>query len=274
MRTKRLQKNAPPARRARTSSCARRPDRTARRRCDGACRRSGVGAAVPLGAYDVLDYLIGSNATVGDGLDQLCRYFDLVHPAVPLELERGPTPALVVHPPPAPPHIIDYLLAVVVTRFRDHGNAAFVPARAEVLHAAPASGAGAHERILGCPVRFSSGRIALALDPALLALPLAGRDAPLGRILERHARELLARRPEEDDWLARVEHVVAQELCRGNPTLDHVASRLGASARTVQRRLAEQRVVFKELVGGLAERHLRGTSWTGQSPSTWRLSET
>jgi YesN/AraC family two-component response regulator len=59
----------------------------------------------------------------------------------------------------------------------------------------------------------------------------------------------------------RLRRLVKEELCGGNPTLEHLAARLHMSARTLHRRLGEEgtsfRRVVKELRRELAERHLR-----------------
>ena len=60
---------------------------------------------------------------------------------------------------------------------------------------------------------------------------------------------------------ARLRRLVAEELCGGRPTLEHLATRLHMSGRTLHRRLGEEGTTFRRVVADvrreLAERHLR-----------------
>lgn len=73
--------------------------------------------------------------------------------------------------------------------------------------------------------------------------------------LDAYARDVLARLPADDDILDWVERVVAGAMGRGVPEMDHVASQLGMTARTLQRRLGERETTFQPLVDGVRRRY-------------------
>jgi YesN/AraC family two-component response regulator len=61
----------------------------------------------------------------------------------------------------------------------------------------------------------------------------------------------------------RLRCLLREELCGGEPTLEHLAARLHMSARTLHRRLAEEGTAFRRVVAEVrretAERHLRAS---------------
>jgi len=91
-------------------------------------------------------------------------------------------------------------------------------------------------------------------------VPLPTSDPALLEILKRHADHLLAKLPPSDDFIARVRQLIAQELTGGDPSADHLATRLGMSSRTLRRRLEERgtghKALLDEIRRELAMRHL------------------
>jgi two-component system LytT family response regulator len=86
----------------------------------------------------------------------------------------------------------------------------------------------------------------------LVTSPLAARGPDTGAIRARSAVETTSES---------LRRLLEQELCGGNPTLPHMATRLHMSARTLHRRLDEEGTAFRQVVDEvrreLAERHLR-----------------
>ena len=58
----------------------------------------------------------------------------------------------------------------------------------------------------------------------------------------------LSLRSEDEDLLAKVRHLISTSLGDGLPDLNQVASQLGMSARTLQRKLGEHDMVFSDLL--------------------------
>ena len=109
-----------------------------------------------------------------------------------------------------------------------------------------------HARLLGPSVRFGETTMAaLVFDAADLERPVPNADRSLLPIVERHLDELLAAADAsvDTDWLTAVRNAIAETVCDGAPTIQTIAKRLGLSVRTLQRRLGDQGVVFKTLVG-------------------------
>jgi AraC-like DNA-binding protein len=104
-----------------------------------------------------------------------------------------------------------------------------------------------HARLLGAPLRFRQPiAMTIVFDADVLARPVPGADRRLLPIVERHLEELLASK--DGSVLDDVRNAIAEALCDGAPTIRVVAKRLGASVRTLQRRLAAHGAVFTTLV--------------------------
>jgi AraC-like DNA-binding protein len=106
-----------------------------------------------------------------------------------------------------------------------------------------------HVRLLGVPLRFRRPlAMATVFDAAVLPRAVEGADRRLLPIVERHLVELLASTGDAGGWLDEVRNAIAESLCDGAPTIRTVAKRLGASVRTLQRRLGDHDAVFSTLV--------------------------
>ncbi|MEM9939686.1 MAG: AraC family transcriptional regulator ligand-binding domain-containing protein [Pseudomonadota bacterium] len=156
-----------------------------------------------------------------------------------------------------------------------------------------------YERHFGCPVHFGSNRDALLVSEETLDAPNRLGDETIAKFFDRHLEQELAALADETGLEQRVRIAVAKVLSEGVPTLSAVASGLGMSARTLQRRLSDQGQSFQSLVDlarqELAQQLLRDTDyslaevafltgfseqsgftrafkrWCGQTPRSYRL---
>ncbi len=151
----------------------------------------------------------------------------------------------------------------------------------------------------GCPVHFESGRDALLVSEATMDTPNKLGDATIARFFDQHLEQELASLDEAQTLEHAIRRAVTNVLSEGVPTVSQIASDLGMSSRTLQRRLAENGRTFQSIVDiarkSLAQRLLRETSyslaeiafltgfaeqsgftrafkrWAGQTPRSYRL---
>jgi AraC-like DNA-binding protein len=166
-------------------------------------------------------------------------------------------------------------------------------------HAAPED-ALPFANFFGCPVRFAAGENALLFAADLLAQPLLQADAELNLAMCDEARKAIARRSGETPIAAQVRQMLAPLLPKCEATLGHVASGMGITARTLQRRLANADFSFQAVLDDtrreLAQVYLRDAAlsaldvalllgyaeqssftrafrqWFGTTPTAWRAS--
>jgi len=257
---------------------------------------------VPFGAYEVLDYLILSSNTVGEGLTHFAEYFAIATRTSRYEIHPragGMAFELVWQTPPKGVmfHLRDYSLAAIAGRVAYAGGPR--PACVE-LAGPPLADASEYARGFGTDVKLRARHNALLFSEAAWNVPLPRRDADLNRTLRRHARLLLDRqpRPEAESTAMHVRAALLQESMAGPVSMEQVARRLATSPRTLQRRLCEEGTSFDELRrdvrAGLAREYLANPGlsigevayllgfsepsaftrafrrWTGQGPRAFR----
>ena len=189
---------------------------------------------------------------------------------------------------------------VAVTQIsREVSSRPFNPEAVFFTHAAP-DDISAHEAYFGCPVYFSSDRDGLQVSAAALDVPNRLGDAGVSDFFDTHLERELAALADDGALARRVRIQISHALSQGVPNVTDVAGRLGMSARTLQRRLADTGYAYQQLVDAarreLAERLLQGTDyslaevafmtgfsdqsaftrafkrWAGETPRSFRLS--
>jgi len=214
----------------------------------------------PLGAYPLLDYLIVTSSTVGEGMRRYARHSVLTGAPLHIELREDESPIRV---------LVDCLgrnpeftisLSLLHLRRETAGTL-----RAEyVSFAHQPDDRAAFEEAFGCPVHVNAPWSGFALSLEAWRLPMRRRDPILQSVLERHAAEVVAKIPVGDDTVTRLRRVLAQRVAGGDTRVSSVARDLGTSTRTLQRRLATAGVSYQEILDQsrceAAERHLGDTS--------------
>lgn len=155
-------------------------------------------------------------------------------------------------------HAVELTLGNLMTLLRWCLGADWRPRALRFAHAAPRN-LDVHRRVFRCPVEFGCDFDGVVIDRADLDAP-----NPHGEVnLARYAKELLDYQPPGLRALTTlaVQRNVQLLLPQGRCTVADVAAQLGASARTLQRRLAQERtefgIVANEVRRSLACRYLR-----------------
>lgn len=226
-----------------------------------------VGATTPFGTYDVVDYLAASSATVGAALQKLCRYFPLINPGVEIVLAApsANTGAEVTfrHRTPEPAEFFDdYTAGIIVSRFRDAAGESFAVERVAFQRPDPLATAWRErlEKFFGCRVETGAPQTAFTFPRHVWDARMLHDNTALHRTLEEHAQAMLRQLEHESSFVDRVRQAVLEGLADGEPRIEDVAKRLGATPRTVQRRLQAENLSFSQVVDDvrahLAERYL------------------
>jgi len=219
---------------------------------------------LPLEAFDVVGHLLVRSLTFGEGLERVCAFSQILHNAGRVELERSGGD-VIVYPCcrgvalVCPRQIAEFSVASVVVLGRRVTGRSLVPHRVTFQHAAPAR-LHEHARIFGVTPSFSQPESSLSFALDVLDLPVQSPEPGVLTYLDAYARDVLSRLPVDDDILHRIERSLATMLSSSVPDMQGVAKKLGMSARTLQRRLAERETSFQALLDGVrrnyAERYL------------------
>ena len=218
-----------------------------------------AGEHAEIGSYDILDYLFLTSATLGDACRALERYHRIVSEIWRLDLLhegdvarfRQWVPAQFVEPMR---HAWDYFFSGALKRIRSSLPRAVSPRAVHLMHAQPAN-AAEYERRFGCPVTFGHPIGEFVFDAKWLAVPLLSSNPTLHRLVRRHADELLARVPSDQDLLVRARTLLPVLLREPSLSLAQLAEQLGVGERTLQRKLADHGITYKELLDKTREEH-------------------
>lgn len=265
-----------------------------------------AGQHAEIGSYDILDYLFLTSATLGDACRALEQYHRIVSEIWRLDLVvdgdtarfRQWVPADFVEPLR---HAWDFFFSGALKRIRASLPSAesIEPREVHLMHAQPAGAAAAeYVRVLGCPVTFGQPIGEFVFDARYLDQRLLSANPTLHRLVRRHADELLARVPSDQDLLVRARTLLPVLLRDPELSIGRLAEQLGVGERTLQRKLAEHSITYKDLVQQTREQHaMRGLEsgalsvqelayelgfnstaafsrafrrWRGVAPSEWR----
>lgn len=199
----------------------------------------------PIGANPLLDYLLVTSDSVGQGLERLARYLRLVNPSVGLAIRRERSPVRVVVERAPAPFFTELTLALCVIRFRRETDDQFRASHVSFTH--EPDDVVDYAKVLGCPIRAKASWNGVAIAKRTLEIPLRRRDPVLRRWLDRQADAILARLPVGGDACDEVRSILSAQATAGEMTIDAVARRLSTTPRTLQRRLARAGTSFESL---------------------------
>ncbi|PTU31752.1 AraC family transcriptional regulator [Stenotrophobium rhamnosiphilum] len=220
-----------------------------------------AGEQIRPGHYGALGYVAMNCATLGEALSGLRRYHALVLDIGPMEqtMENGQL-CLSWNPDVEHPYrqMAEYNLAGLVTFSRWISGRRNNPLRIDFTYAAPKD-LTEHERVLGCPLRFSQDRYRLLMSVDWLAQPLIQPDASMRKMMEQLAERQMQSLT-RGDAIADARAAIARQLGEGDVELTTIAKQLNLSSRTLQRKLQDTNLSFTQLVDDvrreLAERYL------------------
>ena len=216
----------------------------------------------PIGATPLLDYLIVSSDSVGQGLERLVRYLRLVNPGIRLAVDDTRNPVRVVVERASGRFETELTVSLSVVRFMRETDDQLRASSVSFTH--EPDDLADFARQLQCPVRARASWNGWALSKDAMRIPLRRRDPALRTWLERQAAEILARLPATGDVRDEVRSVLATQVTEGDVRIDEVARRLATTPRTLQRRLARAGASFEALCDDArkkaAEAYLRDTT--------------
>ncbi|HXY52088.1 MAG TPA: AraC family transcriptional regulator ligand-binding domain-containing protein [Terriglobales bacterium] len=204
-----------------------------------------IAAETPFGSFPLLDYLVITSNSVGEGFKQLAQYFRVVRSPGNIEVHEDEHPILVVVSAVSSV-AAEFSIALDVLHFRKETGGRFQPEWVSFAH--QPEDQLEIEGILGCPIRAHASWNGLAISGDAWRQPLLRRDPILRNLLEQQANEIIARIPSEDSVAARVRRVLAKRIPRGDTRIDSVARELVTTTRTLQRRLDGEGFSYQDLV--------------------------
>lgn len=188
-------------------------------------------------------------------------------------------------------------LGMFLNVFRDCLGQQWVPEEVHFEHPRPLD-SHEHEKAFGAPVYFSLPRNALLFRPEIMSERMPHSDAKLMAMMQMCLKQLASEEDMRASIIDRVKATIRAKLPDGYPTLEDVAEALRITPSAIQRKLAAEGLIYKELVelmrrelaiAYMKQRHLPFSEialllgyselsafsravhrWTGQSPRAHR----
>ena len=190
----------------------------------------------------------------------------------------------------------DFTLSILIDMCRRNFGSQLNPAEVNLRRPQPANPAP-WQTFFGCAVNFGAATDNFLLDQATANMPLPSANIPMANTFDAILTEQLGNFF-HDDILSRCKAYLLRELTSGQPTAFQMASGLGLSQRTLQRRLSDLGLTYQQILDEtrheLARRYLDDQSksvteitfllgfseqsaftrafkrWSGMAPSAYR----
>jgi AraC-like DNA-binding protein len=197
-------------------------------------------------------FLAVSSATLGQALERIVRFQRVLSGGDRFEMRRGRSSArfqVSSFGPTRPAHAITaemyaYDTSALAARL---SGAPVRLERLELRHA-PRAPAGEYHRRFGVVPRFGAPANRWSIPQRTLAHPMPRADAGLARVLERQVSRVEGTLPRSGSLAEELRLAIGTRLADGRPPLAELARALRLVPRTLQRRLDDEGLSYRELV--------------------------
>lgn len=200
-----------------------------------------------------LGYSWMASPTILEALNRLKRYVRIVNSAVSVEIcEQGPTTRVLLHRMPSDvkisPTAIDASLATLIHLCRINYGKNLNPIKVFTQRPQPQLDCLMQfESFFNAPVQFSHKNNEAHFDSAIMTKPLPASNADLARANDKVIDEYLSHLDGMSIGI-RTRAKITELLPSGSVTEEKIAASLHMSVRTMQRKLKEEGVSFKEML--------------------------
>ena len=217
-----------------------------------------VAAEMDVRRIGLLFYLTASSPTVADALSHLAKYIGTTNEAALIEVAQDKfetvlSASLMLEFDVPRRQFIEYSMLELIRALYKITNRDFIPLRISFAHTR-SSGLREIHRILRCPVEFMRETNSCVLPQSVMELPIVSEDSHVLQILETHADDLLSRRRTATGLRGLVENHLLSVLPSGKVQAAAIAQRLGMSARSFARRLAQEGTSFSQILDHVRNR--------------------
>ena len=200
-----------------------------------------------------LGFIFQASADLRHALQHLSSYVSVWQSATRVELITGDSTADYIYQigdASLRPRRQDaeYSLAAICSLIRNFLGDQWAPLEVHFEHPNSSSGKKAYDQAFHAPVYFAQTINRLVLRDADLDRTGISSDRAMMPYMERHLHDLARESREPESFARQVNYLIARRLGSGPLSLPSMAQELGLSARSFQRRLAEERTSFRSLV--------------------------
>lgn len=235
-------------------------DRAVALRPDAVVPALGIGAMVKPRHVGVLGYLILTCRTLGEAMLAYQRYESLFYGSarVKVEVEGDSMVVWWAQEDAVGVQADTVSIAALISFLRRLVESHYSPTRIDFVFPQPDHRARqAYEDFFDCPVGFGTDQTRVIFPLKLLAVPLPHSAPHMRTLLDRQARALLLALPESDSFDRALQQAMVRLMPDAVVTLPRLAKELHMSVRTLQRRLGERNMTWRELLDRTREQLAR-----------------
>ncbi|HDZ55742.1 MAG TPA: AraC family transcriptional regulator [Pseudomonas xinjiangensis] len=227
-------------------------ERAARLRPEHPSPALAIGALVQPRHVGVLGYLILTCDTLGAAMQAYQRYERLFYGADVVSMQVSAEQVTVRWPGESSTgQLADTVaIAALLAFWRRLVEEEPVPTRVSFVFAAPEplESREAYQRFFACPVSFGATDTAIQFPTAYLNKPLPRSEPTVRGLLDRQADALMLALPDSDSFDRALQQSMVRLLPEGRVSLPRVAADLHVSVRTLQRRLEDRQLTWRDLL--------------------------
>ncbi|MGI9326734.1 MAG: AraC family transcriptional regulator ligand-binding domain-containing protein [Pseudomonadales bacterium] len=211
-----------------------------------------MGTTLEMRDLGALGHAAAAAPNVGHALNLLAQYLYVFAQANVLRVDIGQEAFVIdYHLTDALPAIhqqdVELAMSMIAGVIRELSGQEICPLVAEFEHPKPPYSRQLQQHF-HCQMQFNRSSNRLHYRKHVLDLPVGSCDARLLEALDFYLADRLKLRSEDDDLVAKVNHLIATTLNSGPPEIETIASTLGVSRRTLQRRLSDANLIFSDMV--------------------------
>lgn len=208
---------------------------------------------IGFGKLELIDYLVGACPTIGAGIECLVHHSRLCASGFAYRIDEfthegvaGKRLVADHHRPVAalPFSMAEYSWGSLVARFRQFVSKDFRPVL--WLRQRPQVSTAELLDVLGNIPEIGEEE-ALFVPNTQWEIENPRRDPMLHKLILAHAKDVASRLP-ESDFLSTLQAAIVSTMHQGDPSIGRVATRLGLTPRTLQRRLEAEGLAFQDVL--------------------------
>ena len=211
-----------------------------------------IGSSIKATELGLVGYAMYYSRDLRCALSRLALYLRILSESVLFNVEENDEQAILIWQ--ADPllaalgHPIEFIVTLVVSLAREITGSDLVPIRVELSTSNPESPA-AYKDFFRCPISFNRPVASVTLSHRQMGLSSKATDVTLAGYLSDLASKTML--PRDTSVVAAVRRSLWQFLPGGHPDLWRIASQMGISERSLQRRLGEEGTSFSRILDDL-----------------------
>tara|TARA_B110000046_G_scaffold185447_1_gene227095 strand:+ start:1232 stop:2233 length:1002 start_codon:yes stop_codon:yes gene_type:complete len=217
-----------------------------------------LGEQMPVYKGQILEYLLLSSQTFGDGLKRVLNYQRLISDAIHGQVIESPIPCLTSYFSEhqyATSHLAEAMVLGLIKAFQAVTDGTFKADRIVFNHP-PNTDISEYERIFQCPVEFNANSFQLFFPASLLSYRSLYAEPELLNLHIQAADQHLAHLRQQD-LIVEVRSLLGALLESGDTTLVKVAARLSVTPRHLRHQLDLAGTSFQRLLNDYRHRLAR-----------------